>query len=129
MYVSRDTTAASAADLDFMAAARNHLPALIAEVRRARSAKTLVRSQDKKPFLVVDDYGMGGIWMYVCARSADQITERYPDLTVITEWRDWMTPERLLPLASTIEPEMVFDIDHPHGYLARHEESHRPPST
>ncbi len=69
MYVSRDTTAASAADLDFMAAARNHLPALIAEVRRARSAKTLLRSQDKKPFLVVDDYGMGGIWMYVCAPS------------------------------------------------------------
>ncbi len=62
-------------------------------------------------------------------RSADQITERYPDLTVITGWRDWMTPERLLPLASTIQPEMVFDIDHPDGYLARYEEPDRPPST
>jgi hypothetical protein len=34
MYVTRDSGMASAADLDFIAAARNALPRLLAEVRR-----------------------------------------------------------------------------------------------
>lgn len=36
MYVSRDSRPASAADLDFIAAARNYIPKLLAEVRRLR---------------------------------------------------------------------------------------------
>jgi hypothetical protein len=36
MYVSRDSHPASVADLDLIAAARNALPELIAEVRRLR---------------------------------------------------------------------------------------------
>jgi hypothetical protein len=36
MYVSRDTTRASDADLDFIAAARQDVPRLIAEVKRLR---------------------------------------------------------------------------------------------
>jgi hypothetical protein len=36
MYVTRDTATASADDLDFIAAARNYLPRLLAEVRRLR---------------------------------------------------------------------------------------------
>ena len=36
MYVSRDTGPASRADLEFIAAARNLLPRLIAELRRTR---------------------------------------------------------------------------------------------
>lgn len=36
MYVSRDAVPASAADLDFIAAARQDVPQLIAEVRRLR---------------------------------------------------------------------------------------------
>ena len=36
MYVMRDTTPASTADLDFIAAARNLIPRLIAEVRQHR---------------------------------------------------------------------------------------------
>jgi hypothetical protein len=39
-------------------------------------------------FLVIDDYGTGGIWMYIHAACAQQIRERFPELTVITEWRD-----------------------------------------
>jgi hypothetical protein len=38
MYMSRDSGPASHADLDFIAAARNMLPRLIAEVRRTREA-------------------------------------------------------------------------------------------
>jgi hypothetical protein len=73
----------------------------------------------KRPFLVVYDYGQGGIWMYLYAESAEQIAERYPGLTVITEWRDWMTPDRLVPIIATIGRDMTFDIDNPQGYLAK----------
>ena len=38
MYVTRDTRPSSAADLDFIAAARNLVPRLIAEIKRAREA-------------------------------------------------------------------------------------------
>jgi hypothetical protein len=37
MYVSRDTTPASNADLDFIAGARQDIPRLIAEVKRLRT--------------------------------------------------------------------------------------------
>jgi hypothetical protein len=36
MYVHRDTKLASPADLDFIAAARNYVPRLVAELRRLR---------------------------------------------------------------------------------------------
>jgi hypothetical protein len=36
MYVNRDSRPASADDLDFIAAARNYVPKLLAEVRRLR---------------------------------------------------------------------------------------------
>lgn len=39
MYVSRDTRPASADDLDFIAAARNYTPRLIAEIRRLREER------------------------------------------------------------------------------------------
>jgi hypothetical protein len=39
MYVSRGMRPASAADLDFIAAARNYIPRLIAEVRRLRERR------------------------------------------------------------------------------------------
>jgi hypothetical protein len=39
MYVSHDNNPAPVADLDFIAAARNQMPLLIAEVRRLRSAQ------------------------------------------------------------------------------------------
>ena len=69
---------------------------------------------DQTTFLVVDDYGTGGIWMYIHARSADEITDRFPGLTVFTEWRSWMTPDRLVPLVWNLE---AYDIDAPSGYL------------
>jgi hypothetical protein len=69
---------------------------------------------DQTTFLVVDDYGTGGIWMYIHARSAKEITERFPGLTVFTEWRSWMTPDRLVPLIWNLE---AYDLDAPSGYL------------
>lgn len=129
MYVSRDSAPASAADLDLIAAARNSLPALIAEVRRARPGRAkALRDSGKRPYLAIDDYGTGGIWIYLWAESADQITARYPGLTVITEWREWMTPDRLIEIIATIGPHMTFDIDQPDGWLARADEALRRPS-
>jgi hypothetical protein len=62
------------------------------------------------------------------AESAEQIAARYPGLTVITEWREWMTPDRLIEIIATIGPHMTFDIDQPDGWLAGADEALRRPS-
>ena len=48
-----------------------------------------------------------------------------PGLTLITEWRDWMTPERVTELTASIGPHMTFDIDNPDGWLAESEDALR----
>ena len=45
-------------------------------------------------FLVCYDYGMGGVWLYVEARSAAEIVEQYPALTVFEEPPAWWDAER-----------------------------------
>jgi hypothetical protein len=126
MYVARDTGPASAADLDFIATARNLVPRLIREVRRGRPSRArALREEGKRPYLAVYDYGTGGVWIYVYAQSPEQVTARYPGLTVFTEWRDWMTPERVIELTATIRPDMTFDIDRPDGWLASAEDELR----
>jgi hypothetical protein len=47
----------------------------------------------KTRFLVVDDYGMGGIWAYVLAESAEEIKARYPTLQIVTEVPGWVQRE------------------------------------
>lgn len=37
----------------------------------------------KERFIVVYDYGAGGIWRYLWARSRAEIEARYPRLTVV----------------------------------------------
>ena len=68
-------------------------------------------------FLVIDDYGTGGIWLYIHAVSAQQIRQRFPELIVITEWGEWMTPERLIPVIWDVPS---YDIDEPSGYLSEY---------
>ena len=69
----------------------------------------------KRPFLAVDDYGMGGIWLYIDARSPDEIGRTYPELKVFPEPPDFLTPDQL----ERIEAELHFDIDEPpRDYLA-----------
>lgn len=48
---------------------------------------------DKHEFLVCYDYGMGGLWGVFMARTAEEITDVYPELTVVTERPKWMTEE------------------------------------
>ncbi len=46
-----------------------------------------------KEFLVVYDYGMGGTWAYVTAPSAELIESTFPELKVVSEHPEWLTPE------------------------------------
>ncbi len=45
---------------------------------------------EKKRFLTVDDYGMGGIWIYVFARNEKEIRVKYPKLSVVHQRPDWL---------------------------------------
>jgi len=56
-----------------------------------------------RPFLVCYDYGMGGLWWWIEAVSAESITAKYKDVTVFEDVPDWWhseidqaTPRRLL---------------------------------
>ena len=52
----------------------------------------------KKTFLCVDDYGQGGVWYLVLAKSEEQIKERLPFLKLVQDRPQWMddsTYERL----------------------------------
>ena len=66
----------------------------------------------KRPFLAVYDYGQGGLWCYISARSELEIAERYPQLKVVEETPLWLTKEH----SETLERH---DIDEaPSGWLA-----------
>jgi hypothetical protein len=70
--------------------------------------------QSKRLFLVVYDYGMGGLWGLIWARSEDEILSRYPELVVAQERPKWMTSEDYVQLERT----RTYDIDEaPTGIL------------
>jgi hypothetical protein len=66
-------------------------------------------SEPKHPFLVGYDYGMGGLWGVINARSAAEIIAKYPELVVVQERPKWMTIEGYDDL---LEREQ-HDIDEP----------------
>ncbi|WP_198347273.1 hypothetical protein [Nocardia terrae] len=57
----------------------------------------------KQPFLICHDYGMGGLWWSIHARSAREIAETFAETTVIVD------PERLTKLRGFGSKEV--DID------------------
>jgi hypothetical protein len=63
----------------------------------------------KMPFPVVYDYGTGGVWSIVRARSAAEIMAKYPELRVVDRRPAWMTDDYHRHIAS----ERTFDIDDP----------------
>jgi hypothetical protein len=65
----------------------------------------------KSPYLVVYDYGMGGIRAYVSARSANEIIARFPELQVVRERPGWMSDDDARRLD-------LLDIDAPTGLLS-----------
>ena len=78
-------------------------------------SRSLNQAEPKRSFLVVDDYGMGGIWMYIDAESERDIVAAYPELKVFKEPPDILSSDTL----DRIRAERHFALDDPpSGYLA-----------
>lgn len=45
----------------------------------------------RRRFLTVYDYGQGGIWQYIHADRADQITAKYPALKIVEIEPAWLS--------------------------------------
>ena len=68
----------------------------------------------KNNFLVVYDYGMGGVWAIISARSKDEIAKKYPMLSIWEGRPDWITDEHYRKVTEA----RTFDIDEePTGWL------------
>jgi hypothetical protein len=61
----------------------------------------------KQKYLVVYDYGMGGVWAFITARSKDDILTKFPELTIVDKPPFSMSEEHL----RAIEKRSSFDID------------------
>jgi hypothetical protein len=69
----------------------------------------------KSKYLVVYDYGQGGVWSFIYARDAIEITTKYPELKVVEETPTWLKGDEL----KSIEANRTFDIEkEPSGWLA-----------
>jgi hypothetical protein len=66
-------------------------------------------------FLVGYDYGMGGLWAMVDADTKEEITRKYPELTVVLERPKWMSAEHYEDL---LAKRHYFIKDAPEGVLA-----------
>lgn len=65
-----------------------------------------------KRFLVVYDYGQGGVWAFVNASSRAAIERRYPELKVVDLPPDWLSESDLARLRAR-----TLDLDRPSGLL------------
>lgn len=61
----------------------------------------------KRGFLVLHDYGMGGMWAYILAESKDQVRREFPDFKVVSERPSWMTDQ----VFADIKERLTLDID------------------
>jgi hypothetical protein len=73
------------------------------------------KDSPKRPFLCCYDYGMGGVWVYVKARTKAEIEEAF-DLVAFEERPAWMDEETL---QRDFGPSQLptFDIDRPEGWI------------
>jgi len=61
----------------------------------------------KRSFLVVHDYGTGGLWGVMTAGSAAEIAQKFPELQVIEDRPAWMSDDDYQRIAVANS----FDID------------------
>lgn len=61
----------------------------------------------KRPYLTLYDYGSGGIWTYIRAETADEITAKFRDLVVYETKPAWMGENR----RQAIEGRGVYDVE------------------
>ncbi len=69
--------------------------------------------------MVVYDYGMGGVWLLIDARSVQEIENKYPKLKAYEDKPDWMSKEEKSEYIRDIESiDYHWDIDaDPTGWL------------
>jgi hypothetical protein len=69
----------------------------------------------KTDFLVVYDYGTGGLWAVIRARSKDEIRRKFSEIKVVDDRPFSMTDDEYREIASS----NLHDIDdEPRGWLA-----------
>ncbi len=69
----------------------------------------------KSAYLIVYDYGTGGVWGIIHAHSKQEILSKYPNLSIFDERPSWMSEQDY----KRIEATSNFDIDSPpSGWLA-----------
>jgi hypothetical protein len=61
----------------------------------------------KRQFLVCYDYGTGGLWGIMLARSEEEILQQYPELSIAQERPKWMNDD----LFEQIKEVETHDID------------------
>lgn len=64
-------------------------------------------TQPKHDFLVVYDYGQGGLWAIVTARFAEEIKAKFPVLSIVDERPEWMDE----PAYERVASSNSFDVD------------------
>jgi hypothetical protein len=71
-------------------------------------------TDDKREFLIGYDYGGGGLWCVLLARTEEELKAKYPQLQMFHEAPPWMTGE----VRERIYSRARYDIDEePHGVL------------
>ena len=68
----------------------------------------------KGPFLVVYDYGQGGVWAFVKAPSRAAILRRFPELEVVDTRPAWMSEADVARIRAT----GTLDLERPSGLLS-----------
>lgn len=66
-------------------------------------------------YLVVYDYGMGGVWAVMTAPSKTVVEAAYPELAVFDDRPDWVDD----PEYARIKAKTGFRFDQPDEYWAR----------
>jgi hypothetical protein len=61
----------------------------------------------KHPYLVLYEYGQGGVWAFIRARSSQVIKKRFPQLEIYRDPPEWMTAGDI----DEIKKKMTIDID------------------
>jgi len=71
---------------------------------------------NKQAFLVVYDYGSGGVWAYVRVNSAEEVEREFPELKIVLEPPAWMSEDE----RRTIAEQATYDLhdDRSFGLLA-----------
>jgi len=77
----------------------------------------------KNRYLALYDYGSGGVWIFVHAKSADDITQKYPELLIMDERKHQsdLYPASMTDLEKMLlDKSLTYDIDDtPRGFCSR----------